>query len=88
MNLVIKGTAQVAVVSKTDAILLMTALNESGCTEPTMRKEVIGKDVAKMYDVSFDNTDISVCSRDDAETVARWMLALDCEEVIIRRCKV
>ena len=38
MNLVIKGTAQVAVVNKTDAILLMTALNESGCTEPTMRK--------------------------------------------------
>lgn len=86
MNYVVKGQTQVAVAGKSDAILLMTALNECGCTEAVLRKEVIGKSIEAQYDVSFDGTDIAVCNREDAETIAKWMLALDCQEVIIRRC--
>ena len=87
MNYVSKADQKIKVASRADAIALMTALNEHNCTETIKRQEVVGRETKSMFEVIFRDETINVCDLDDAETVAHWMLSLDCEEVTIKRVR-
>ena len=85
MNYVSKSMEKVKVASRSDAISLITALNEHNCTDTVKRQEVVGLQTQAQFEVSFGGETINVCDCEDAERVAHWMLSLECNEVSIKR---